>query len=164
GFEMNTTRVAGLLVVFVFAKLIALAGHDVPLSWWSPIAYLWQDALVVLVFAAVNFWLGRRTRLAWTVYAAVALYVGLNIPVMRVLSTPLTWPMWGAARGPLADSMWYYATWSNVLLLASAGAVMIVAPPALRRATRLPLFAMLGVCVALGPAAGTRVDTGGLER
>ena len=53
---------ASLLLVLVLAKVAALAGHHVPLSWWSPIAYLWQDAVVVLIFAAVEFCLGRRRR------------------------------------------------------------------------------------------------------
>jgi len=51
-------RTASLLTVFVLAKAAALAGHHLPLSWWSPIAYFWQDALVVLAFAVVERWLG----------------------------------------------------------------------------------------------------------
>ena len=98
-------RAASLLLVCVVAKAIVLAGHHVALSWWSPIAYVWQDAAVVLVFAAAEWWLGPRERAVWAIYAALALYVALNIPVVRVLSTPLTWFMWRAARGPLADSI-----------------------------------------------------------
>ena len=58
-------RAAGLFVVFVAAKAAALMGHHVPLSWWSPIAYFWQDALVVLVFAAIDRSLGDRERRAF---------------------------------------------------------------------------------------------------
>jgi hypothetical protein len=158
-------RIASLLLVFVLAKAIVLAGHHVALSWWSPIAYLWQDAAVVLAFAAVEFCLGkRRQRAAWVAYGVLALYAAINIPVARVLSTPLTWFMWRAARGPLADSIRYYATWQNVMLCASALAVAGLAPLVCRRTPRRPLLAALVLCVILGPAAVARVDTLGLER
>lgn len=161
---MRVPKAASLLLVFVLAKAAALAGHHVPFSWWSPIAYLWQDAVVVLVFAAVELCLGPRQRAAWVAYASLALYAVINIPVERVLSTPLTWPMWRAARGPLADSMWYYATWQNALLVVSVLAVAVVAPLVFRRTTQWPLVAALVLCVALGPAASARMDTFGLER
>src|SRR6185295_13176655 len=103
-----SNRAGGLLVVFLAAKAAALMGHHVPLSWWSPIAYCWQDALVVLVFAAIDRSLGGRERIAWAAYAVLALYAVLNIPVVRALSTPLTAAMWRAARGPLADSIRLY--------------------------------------------------------
>ena len=51
-------RALSLFLVFVVAKALVLAGRDVPLSPWSPLAYFWQDALVALVFAAVD-WLAR---------------------------------------------------------------------------------------------------------
>jgi hypothetical protein len=98
-------RVAGLLLVLVLAKVAVLAGHHVPLSWWSPIAYLWQDALVVLLFAIVEWLIGARRRVVWAIYAALALYVVINIPVGRALSTPLTWFMWRGARGARAESI-----------------------------------------------------------
>ncbi len=157
-------RMASLLLVFVLAKAAVLAGHNVPLTWWTPIAYLWQDAAVVLLFGTVEFCVGPRRRVAWAAYAALALYAVINIPVARVLSTPLTWNMWGAARGPLADSIWRYATWQNVLLIVMALAVASLAPLVFRRAPRLPLVAALVLCVALGPAAVARLDTLGLER
>jgi len=168
-------RAASLLAVLVITKVIVLAGHDVPLSWWSPIAYLWQDAALVLVFAGVEFVLASQRRVAWAAYAAVALYAVVNIPVIRALSTPLTWSMWGAARGPLADSLWHDATWQNVRLLLTAAAVLVLAPlvlgrtlafaPGVGQARRqLPLLAVVTVVVALGPAAAARVDTRGLDR
>jgi arylsulfatase A-like enzyme len=157
-------RVASLMLVFVLAKAAVLAKHNLPLSWWSPIAYLWQDALVVLVFAAIEFCLGPRQRTAWMAYATAVLYVAINVPVARVLSTPLTWPMWRAARGPLSDSLWYYVTWQNMLPFASVLAAAGLAPLLFRRATRAPLVAALVLCLALGPTATKRVDTLGLER
>jgi arylsulfatase A-like enzyme len=157
-------RAASLLLVLLFAKVAALAGSAAPLSWWSPLAYLWQDAAVVVAFAVVEFSLGRRARIAWAVYAAVALYVLLNIPVTRVLATPLTWPMLRAARGALADSIGYYVTWQTLLLLAAALAVAVFSPFLFRKLPQRPLLVALIVCVALGPFAGARVDTRGLER
>ena len=155
---------ASLFVVFVVAKAAGLMGHHVPLSWWSPIAYFWQDALVVLVFAAIDRVLSRRQRIAWTVYTVVALYAVLNIPVVRALSTPLTAAMWRAARGPLADSIWLYATWPNMLVCAAAAACACLAPLCVRRAPRLPIVAPLAACALLGPTAVAHVDTLGLER
>lgn len=160
---MNTLT-ASLLLVFALAKAAMLAGHHVPLSWWSPIAYLWQDALVVMAFAAVEFWLGRRRRLAWAAYAGLVLYAAINVPVARALSMPLTWPMWRAAGGPLADSMWHYVTWQNAAVFVFILTVAAWAPLVLRRVPQQAILAALGLCVVLGPTAVTHVDTMGLER
>ncbi len=158
-------RAASLFVVFALAKMVALAGHHVTFSLWSPAAYLWQDALVALGFAAIEFCLrGRQPVAVWLLYGAGVLYAAINIPVTRVLSTPLTWPMLRAARGPLADSIWYYVTWQNVLLFVSVLSAAATAPLVMRFLPRAPLLAGLALCAALGPAAATRVDTAGLER
>ena len=157
-------RIASLLLVFLVAKAAMLAGHHIPLSLWTPVAYVWQDAAVVLIFAAIEFCLGERRRAAWVLYCGLALYVAINIPVERALSTPLTWPMWRAASGPLADSMWHYLTWQNAVLFVSILAVAALAPWFLRRVSQRPLVALLLLCAALGPAAVERVDTLGLER
>jgi phosphoglycerol transferase MdoB-like AlkP superfamily enzyme len=157
-------RVAGLVIVFVMAKVSALAGRHLIVSWWAPVAYLWQDALVALAFGAADFALRARTRAAWVLYAALAAYSAINIPVARVLSTPLTWLMWRAARGPLADSIWYYATWQNLALSASVLACAIAAPLVLRRTARRPWVVASALSVALGPTAAAHVDTRGLEQ
>ena len=147
------------------AKAIVVASHSIALSWWSPIAYLWQDAAVVLAFAAVEFCLGSRVRAAWALYAVLALYAAINIPVARVLSTPLTWPMLRAAGGPLADSIWHYATLANFLAL---GAVLAVrSPGTIHLRGEYQTAARAGariLCVILGPVAAAQVDTLGLER
>ena len=54
-------RAASLLGVFVLARVIMLAGRDIPLSPWTPIALLWQDLLVVLLIAAID----RVVRPVW---------------------------------------------------------------------------------------------------
>jgi len=141
-----------------------LAGHHVPLSWWAPVAYLWQDGLVVLVFIALECTLVRRQGIVWVAYIGLALYAAINIPVVRALSTPITWSMWRAAGGPLADSMWHYVTWQNAALFVSVLTVGTMAPFAFRQAPVRPLVAAMLLCTALGPAAATRVDTVGLER
>ncbi|PYT23585.1 MAG: hypothetical protein DMG57_31515 [Acidobacteria bacterium] len=161
---MRASRAASLLLVFALAKSIVLAGHHVPFSWWAPVAYLWQDASVVLVFVALECTLVRRQGIVWVAYTGLALYAAINIPVTRALSTPLTWPMWRAADGPLADSMWHYVTWQNAALFVSVLTVGTVAPFAFRQAPVRPVVAAMLLCTALGPAAAMRVDTLGLER
>src|SRR5260370_35133978 len=157
-------KAASLLLVFVLAKVTVLAGHHIAFSWWSPIAWFWQDAVVVLAFAAIEYCLGPRKRVAWVIYGALALYAIVNIPVGRALSTPLTWPMLRAARGALSDSMWYYVTWQNVLLLASVLSAAALTRLLFQRMPRRPLLAVLVLFAALGPAAAAHVDTLGLER
>ena len=103
-------KAAGLFIVLVLAKAAALAGHSLPVSWWSPLAYFWQDAAVALAFAIVELVLSSRPRAVWAIYFALTMYAAINVPVVRVLSTPLTWAMWLAARGPIADSISHYAT------------------------------------------------------
>jgi hypothetical protein len=157
-------KAASLFVVLALAKAAALWGHTIPPSWWSPVAYLWQDAAIALAFAAAEPILSSRPRLLWTIYAVLTLYGAMTVPVVRVLSSPLTWAMWRAARGPLADSIWYYATPGSIaavlLLVAAAGIVPLLVHRIPSRFVVGPLMA----CVALGPAAASRVDTIGLER
>ena len=50
--RVTAMKAISLLGVFVLAKVLVLAGRDVPLSPWTPWAYLWQDVLVALLFAA----------------------------------------------------------------------------------------------------------------
>ncbi|MEW5976254.1 MAG: hypothetical protein AB1898_10665 [Acidobacteriota bacterium] len=69
-----------------------LIGRDVPLSLWVPLAYLWQDLLLALLFAGLDLWV-RRPWPGWTLYAIFVAYIAVNVPVERVLSTPLTWPL-----------------------------------------------------------------------
>jgi len=157
-------KAASLFLVLALAKGAALWGHSVPLSWWSPIAYLWQDAAVALAFAALEPIVSSRPRVLWTIYGVLTLYAAMTVPVARVLSTPLTWAMWRAARGPLADSIWHYATPASIatvlLLVAAAGIV----PRLVRRIPNRFVVGLLIACVALGPAAASRIDTIGLER
>src|SRR6266576_2870358 len=163
-------RGASLLLVFLVAKLAIVWGHSAPLTCLALLAYVWQDAMIALAFAALDISLekmGATTRIAWAIYWAVAIYAAINIPVGRVVFTPLTWPMLRAARGPLADSMLEYVTASNVLLVVAVLAAAAGLPRLLRQVPRQ--FVRMGlVCtiavVLLGPMASSRVDTRGMDR
>jgi len=163
-------RGASLLLVFLVAKLAIVWGHTAPLTCLALLAYMWQDAMIALAFAALDISLekmGATTRIAWAIYWAVAIYAAINIPVGRVVFTPLTWPMLRAARGPLADSMLEYVTASNVLLVVAVLAAAAGLPRLLGQVPR-QLLKMGLVCtiamVILGPMAGSRVDTRGMDR
>ena len=163
-------RSASLLLVFVLAKLVIVWGHAAPVTGWSLLAYVWQDVMVALTFGAFDLILqriGAGTRIVWAVYWAVAIYTAINIPVERVVSTPLTRPMLRAARGPLADSMLVYLTATNILLVVSVLAAAAGLPWLMRRVPRR--FARLAVVCAiavvlLGPMASSRADTRGMDR
>ncbi len=94
-------KALGLFLVFALAKAAALPGHALPHSWWTPTAYLGQDALVALVFAVFEKFTPPRD--STIVFWVLTAYAALNIPVMRAVSTPVTVPMIRAAGGPLAD-------------------------------------------------------------
>jgi hypothetical protein len=155
---------ASLFLVLVLAKAIALAGHRVTLTLWSPPVYLWQDAAVVLVAATLDRLLARKPALAWGGYGVAVLYVAVNVPVTRVLSTPLTWAMLRAARGPLADSIWLYVTWPNALLFLAVIAFAAIAPVGLRRVPARPVVVTAAVIATIGALAQQQVPTFGLER
>src|SRR5262249_42820149 len=132
-----TMKTMSLLVVLVLAKGLVLVGRQLTWSWWAPIAYLWQDALVVLLFAVIELATRRRSWIAWCVYLPLLLYVALNVVVARVLSTPITWMMLRATGSTLADSILHYATWTNLLMLTIVLVVGIGMPLLLRtRPTR----------------------------
>ena len=78
-------RAASLLLIFVLAKLAVLSGHTLPPSFWTPVAYLWQDVLAALLFALFELRMQRGS--AW-IYWALAIYAAVNIPVGRAVSTP----------------------------------------------------------------------------
>ena len=162
----HTLRGICLLGVLLTARVATLIGRSLPLSFWSPLAFLWQDLLVALVFIVVD-WRVKHSRLAWALYAALVLYIALNVPVTRVLSTPLTWTLLRAARGPLADAVLHYVTFANVLAMAlplTAGAIL----PLVFKRRPLHLNATVATIaiavVAAGPFVTSRVETAGLHR
>ena len=157
-------RAASLLIVFLLAKAAVCWGHSVPWNGWMPAAFVWQDVVVVLLFAALQ---GLLRKTALGVYWALVVYAAINIPVGRAVSTPLTWPMLRAARGPLADSMLLYVTWINCLLVLATLFAAVGLPWLLRKAPRRWFVgAAFGAIplVIFGPAASARVDAHGLDR
>jgi phosphoglycerol transferase MdoB-like AlkP superfamily enzyme len=155
-------RALSLLIVFVLAKLAILGGHSIPVSVWTPLAYFWQDALIALLFAALEWRLPARV--TWSLYWTLSIFAAFNIPIVRAVSTPLTLAMLRAARGPLSDSFLVYITWQNAALVALTLAAAALFPRVLRRVpTRAFVTATLPI-VVLGPIASARVETLGLHR
>ncbi len=159
-------RAACLLAVLLAARAAVLVGREVPLSLWSPLAYVWQDVLVALLFLLVDSRL-KGARVGWAIYGLLVAYIAVNVPITRVLSTPLTWTILRAARGPLSDAVLHYVTFANLLSLAVPLLVGVIGPRALIR--RPVAVSRRGVVVALlfvaiGPFATMRVETGGLHR
>jgi hypothetical protein len=180
-------RTASLALVFAAAKLTLLAVRAVDgtarglASAWAPLALVYLDVWVVLAWGALDLALVRLARgrrwaqawggIAWGLYALAVAYSALNVPVARVFSTPLTFPILSATGGALADSIAVYVTPLNLgsaALVLAAGAAF---PRALRRppaprARPLRLVAALAAAVSLlvGPTAAAHVDTLGLHR
>jgi hypothetical protein len=164
-------KATSLLGVFILAKVLVLASRDIPLSLWTPWAYLWQDVLVALLFAALDYGIRRRPWTGWSLYSLLVLYTAINVPVACTLATPLTWPLLRAARGPLTDSIAYHVTAANVVRLAVVLTAAVVLPFVLKRLVPLiPPRVRVGVviaavvCLPLGPMAAARLPTMGLDR
>ncbi len=151
-----------LFAVLAFVKLTGALAHDIEWSGVVVIALLWQDASIALAFEALSRAL--RPRVAWTVYGALCAYAVANLPVVRVLATPMTLPMLRATDGALSDSVVRYATLGNVALVFVGGALAWIAPRRLpRTASTLPVCALVLVAVG-GFAAGADARTHGLHR
>ncbi len=177
-------RAASLFLVFLLAKIAMVWGHAPPITGWSLVAFMWQDVMVALAFAAIDMALkniGAPAPIACSIYWAAAIYAAINIPVGRAVSTPLTLPMLRAARGPLSDSILLYVTPINVLLVLLVLTAAVVLPlllePVLPRVSwpvRAPLqlprnlanwaVACAAAILILGPFASRRADMRGMDR
>jgi arylsulfatase A-like enzyme len=157
-------RAASLFGVLVFAKLLTLAGRDLPFSPWAPLAYVWQDIAVALLFGIVDAAVGRPA-VGRLLYAAAVTYIAINVPVTLVLSSPLTLPMIRAARGPLADSLTSQLTLINLASVAAVLAAGACFPLIVKRlGVSRAVVAIAVVLAALGPIAVARTETAGLHR
>jgi hypothetical protein len=159
-------KAVSLFGVLVGAHLLMLAGRSVPLSPWTPFAYFWQDALIALLFGAIDHLL-KRPRITWALYGALVLYTAVNVPIARILSSPLTWTMMRAARGPLSDSIAYYLTLQNIGAIAGVVAMGVLFPLLLTkvRFKPQPWMALAAlILTAVGPLAASRVETSGFHR
>jgi glucan phosphoethanolaminetransferase (alkaline phosphatase superfamily) len=154
-----------LFIVLAVAKGATLWGRALPHTVWTPLAYLWQDVAVALCFVLVvhivpRAWMGRLA------YGALVLLAAINVPIARVLGSPLTTPMIRAARGALGDSVAYYVTTGNVAIIVfvlALGAVLpLVVRPSVRGGRALAVAGLMSI--VLGPEAARRVDSRGLER
>jgi glucan phosphoethanolaminetransferase (alkaline phosphatase superfamily) len=159
-------RAASLFLVLVTAHLLMIAGRPVPLSIWTVPAYLWQDILTAILFALIDRAL-PKSNIVWILYGLLVVYAAINVPIARVLSSPLTWPMMRAARGTLTDSIAYYVTPGNLLFPALVLAAGLLFPWFLKRtrfqaSRRVALIA--GVLILIGPVAVSRIETSGFHR
>src|SRR5262249_47279435 len=82
-----------------------------------------------------------------------------------------TWPMLRAARGTLADSIFYYVTPLNILRTAAVLGTGVIVPVLLNRlkdqiSTRTRVTAVVAglCCILLGPTAARHISTLGLDR
>jgi arylsulfatase A-like enzyme len=164
-------KATSLLAVFILAKLLVLAGRDIPLSLWTPLAYFWQDVFVALMFAGFDYAVRRRPWAGWGLYALLVLYTAVNVPVACTLSTPLTWPLLRATRGTLADSIAHHVSVANLLRLSAVLAAAVLLPFFVRRLQsrvslrlRVALVTAAVVGLPLGPVAADRLQTLGLHR
>ena len=160
---MKATSLFGVLTV---AHLLMLAGHSVPVSPWTPAAYLWQDLLTALLFGAIDHTL-KRPWVGWTIYAILILYSAINVPVARILSSPLTWTMMRAARGPLLDSIRYYVSLESIGSIVVVLISAVVFPLLLSRLKfqlRPSIVLAAIVVTAIGPIASAHVETSGKHR
>lgn len=157
---------ASAFVVAALAKVVWLSGQEVDAHWSVPFIYFWQDACAALAVGVVCLLMPVRwVRLV--VYLGFATFTALNLPLQKVLFTPFTWNMLGAAQGTLADSIKHHLTITNLLLISLVMAGAVLAPIVLRhlRSAVLNLTgAGLAALAVAGFFLGRNVYTEGMER
>lgn len=160
-------RPASLFCLCLLSKLLAFSQG---LDWTNPwfwVALTWQDAAVCLVYAAIDLALHRRHKLNWSLYAVLAIYISLNVPLVRATSSPLTAPMLNATGAALSDSIMHFVTLTNIsilmLLFTAAWSLPKLWQPIGRRTGRGLAILALGI-VAFGPSASKKSETAGLDR
>jgi arylsulfatase A-like enzyme len=159
-------KAASLLCVFVVARLMILTGYDLEWSFRTPPALLWQDAAFVLAFAILERVPRSRFVIAG-LYWLIALYVALNVPVVRMFSTPLTWPMLRATRGTLSDSIGHHLGAANLASIGLVLATAVMAPMWLRHTAMKPgprFYTLLSALCLLGFWSSAGIDTAGLQK
>src|SRR5258706_11729032 len=154
-------RATALLIVFLLCKILVLTGRHLDFTPWAIAAYIWQDCLVVLLFAGLERIVGKK--IGWALYAAATLWAAINVPVARMMSTPLTWPMLHATGGPLLDSIKHQLTLANIASMLLIAITAGIAPIFIKR-FRSSLVLALIVVVITGALASNHVETLGRER
>src|SRR6185503_654538 len=148
-------KALALLGVFIVAKLLVRNGRPVQLSPWAPIAYFWQDVLVALSFGLLDR-VVKKAWFGWTLYGLAAAYVTLNVPITRLLYSPLTRSMLQAAGAALSDSIRRHITPVNLALMSSVVGSAGLIPILLRRLgvrARAAVIVSALTVVAIGPLA-----------
>ena len=113
-----------------------LAGRDIALSPWLPLAYFWQDVLVALVFGACAR-ICAATSADLDLLRASGRLRGIQRPNLAGTVVAVVRPMWRAARGPMADSFAAGFTPRNIAVLAAMAAGDVWRRPGCRRRARL---------------------------
>lgn len=177
-------RAQALILVLVGARLVLVAlriadGSAGGLaSPWAPLVLVYQDLWFVAGWALLDWSLWRALRrrprgirwaerVGWSLFAALAIYAAINVPIARVFSTPLTWPLLRAAGGPLEDSIMAYATASNLIAGAAVLALAVVAwrtRRVLAGRGRAIALSIAGVAMVSGPLLRSEVRVHGLHR
>lgn len=111
-------------------------------------------------------------RILWAAFAGLAAYTAINVPVTRVMGTPLTYTILRTVGGALSDSIRVYFTAPNLLaagvVLASACALPWLMGRVLSRVrparAALTGTVLIGLLLIAGPAARSRVDLGAIPR
>ncbi len=183
------TRVFGwwlaLLVVAVGAKLalvglrIADDGRAGVSGGWGALAVVTEDLRLAALFAGFVALAGlargaARERFASAavtgVFVLLSAWIAVNVPIARLLSTPLTYGFLHATGSALGDSIARYATLSNIglplVLLAGGLAFARWVRPRLApgRAPQIAIATVTLALLALGPLAIRRSETAGLHR
>src|SRR5262249_10305058 len=97
----------------------------------------------------------------------LSLLAAIDVPVTRVLSTPITWPMLRAARGTLADSMLHHLGLAAVAQVGTILALASCLPFLLGKIGARPPVSLLAAAVPLvllGAVGASRIETEGLHR
>jgi arylsulfatase A-like enzyme len=160
-------KALALFCVLAAAKLLAVADRELPWSFWTPVALFWQDALVALLFGGLDFVLRRKAAASWSLYFLIAGYAAVNVPLTRILGSPLTWQMSQATGGALADSITHYftaATFAQIATVVSAAVAFAAFSKRLNRASVKVGFAALAALALGGAIAAQRVDYSGIHR
>lgn len=169
-------RACCLVVVGAVAKaaLVVLRAADGGLAGvitpWAPAVLMYQEVWGALALLAVDAGISRvvrpvlADRIGWGLYAVMALYVAMNVPVARQFATPLTYAFLEATGGALRDSITAYATAGNLLGFAAVGIAGIVGPRVVRGARVKIWVAGSVTALVLGPIGAGRCETLGLHR
>jgi phosphoglycerol transferase MdoB-like AlkP superfamily enzyme len=161
---LATSLVCVLLLAHTLA--ITFSPRDLQGSFWMSSALVWHDVAVGVAFWMVDAALGRP-RWMWVPYLAIAAYAALNVPIVWVLSSPLTVPMWRAAGGALSDSIAHYLTAANLAAMLVVIVAALVLPWLMGRDRAFLRESATVVMLAqavFGPFAMSRVETHGLHR